>query len=114
VEGLTDSTYGERHRGLDYAVPAGTPVLAPAEGTVILAERLALTGETLVLDHGQGVMSAFFHLGRLDAASGQPVARQAALGLSGDSGIAWAPHLHWAVYVHGVAVDPRVFQDWRD
>jgi murein DD-endopeptidase MepM/ murein hydrolase activator NlpD len=114
VESLADSTYGERHRGLDYAVPAGTPLRAPAEGTVILAERLTVTGETLVLDHGQGVVSAFFHLGRLDAVSGQQVARQATLGLTGDSGIAWAPHLHWGVYVHGVAVDPRVFLDWRD
>jgi hypothetical protein len=114
VESLTDSTYGERHRGLDYAVPVGTPVLAPAEGTVLLAERLALTGETLLLDHGHGVVSAFFHLSRLDATTGQRVARQGPLGLTGDTGIAWAPHLHWGVYVHGVAVDPRVFNDWRD
>lgn len=114
VESLTDSIYGERHRGLDYAVPAGTPVLAPAAGTVLLAERLTLTGETLVVDHGQGVASAFYHLGRLDVGSGQHVDRGTPLGLSGDTGIAWAPHLHWGVYVHGVAVDPRVFEGWSE
>jgi murein DD-endopeptidase MepM/ murein hydrolase activator NlpD len=95
-------------------VPVGTPVLAPAEGTVLLAERLALTGYTLALDHGHGVVSAFFHLNRIDATSGQRVARGTPLGLAGDTGIAWTPHLHWGVYVHGVAVDPRVFEDWRD
>jgi murein DD-endopeptidase MepM/ murein hydrolase activator NlpD len=114
VESLTDSLYGERHRGLDYAVPAGTPVQAPAAGNVLLAERLALTGETLVLDHGQGVISAFYHLSRLDAVPGQRVERGAPLALTGETGIAWAPHLHWGVYVHGVAVDPRVFEDWRE
>ena len=114
VESLTDSIHGERHRGLDYVVPVGTPVRAPAAGTVLLAERLTLTGETLVLDHGDGVVSAFFHLSRLDTASGQRVEKGAPLGLTGDTGIAWAPHLHWGVYVHGVAVDPVVFEDWRD
>ena len=51
---------------------------------------------------------------RLEASAGQRVERRSLLGLSGDSGIAWAPHLHWGVYVHGVAVDPRVFENWQD
>lgn len=114
VESLTDSVHGERHRGLDYPIAVGTPVLAPAAGTVLLAEPLVLTGETLVIDHGQGVVSAFFHLSRLDARSGQRVERGAPLGLTGETGIAWAPHLHWGVYVHGVAVDPRVLENGQE
>jgi hypothetical protein len=114
VESLTDSLHGERHRGLDYPVAVGTPVQAPAAGAVVLAEALTLTGETLVLDHGQGVVSAFYHLSRLDVSLGQRLERGQPLGLSGESGIAWAPHLHWGVYVHGVAVDPRCFEAWSE
>lgn len=114
VESLTDSVHGERHRGLDYPVAVGTPVRAPAAGTVLLAEPLALTGHTLVLDHGQGVVSVFYHLSRIDAGNGQRVEKRAPLGLTGETGIAWAPHLHWGVYVHGVAVDPRVLENWQE
>jgi murein DD-endopeptidase MepM/ murein hydrolase activator NlpD len=110
VESLMDSVYGDHHRGLDYAVPVGTVVQAPAAGTVLLAEHLTLTGETVVLDHGQGVVSAFYHLSRLDVRPGDRVAGHAPIGLSGDTGIASEPHLHWGVFVHGVAVDPLVFE----
>jgi Peptidase family M23 len=108
VEGMMDSVYGEYHRGLDYDVPEGTTVQAPAAGTVLLAGPLALTGNTLVLDHGQGVISVFYHLSRIDVVEGQPVEARAPIGLSGQSGLAVSPHLHWGVYVSGVAVDPRV------
>ena len=110
VESMMDAVHGEYHRGLDYAVPPGTPVLAPAAGTVLLAAPLTLTGETLVLDHGQGVVSVFFHLGRVDVREGDRVEGRAAVGLSGATGLALSPHVHWGVYVHGVAVDPRVLK----
>jgi murein DD-endopeptidase MepM/ murein hydrolase activator NlpD len=110
VEGMMDSVYGEYHRGLDYPVPVGTTVQAPAAGTVLLAAPLALTGDTLVLDHGQGVISVFYHLSHIDVAPGRAVESRAPLGLSGDSGLAVSPHLHWGVYVSGVAVDPRVLE----
>ena len=108
VESLMDSVHGEQHRGLDYPVPVGTTVLAPAGGTVLLAEHLTLTGETLALDHGQGLVSIFYHLSRLDVRVGERVAGRAAIALSGDTGVAADPHLHWGVYLHGVAVDPQV------
>lgn len=107
VERMTDALYGEYHRGLDYAVPAGTVVQAPAAGTVAFAGPLKLTGQTLVLDHGQGIVSALFHLGRLDVREGDRVEGRAPIALSGETGLAAAPHVHWGVYVHGVAVDPR-------
>jgi murein DD-endopeptidase MepM/ murein hydrolase activator NlpD len=108
VEGMMDSVYGEYHRGLDYDVPEGTTVQAPAAGTVLLAGPLVLTGNTLVIDHGQGVISVFYHLSRIDVVPGQTVEGRAPVGLSGETGLAIAPHLHWGVYVSGVAVDPRV------
>jgi hypothetical protein len=104
---LMDGIYGDQHRGVDYDVPAGTPVRAPGDAMVVLAQSLALTGETVVLDHGHGVHSAFFHLSHIDVVVGQEVVAGAVVGASGDSGLAVAPHLHWGVYVHGVAVDPR-------
>jgi murein DD-endopeptidase MepM/ murein hydrolase activator NlpD len=114
VEMATDSVFGEYHRGMDYLVPSGTVVQSPAAGRVLMAAPQILTGNTLVLDHGQGVLSVFFHLSRLDVKEGEFVEGRAPVGLSGDSGIAATPHLHWAVYVHGVAVDPRVMESLAD
>lgn len=110
VEALSDAVYGELHRGMDYPVPAGTVVQAPAAGTVLLARENPLTGGTLLVDHGQGVLSVFFHLARIDVREGQSIVGRTPLGLSGDTGIAGTPHVHWAVYVNGVAVDPRVME----
>jgi hypothetical protein len=110
VERNTDAIYGEYHRGLDYEVPPGTPLRAPAGGTVLMSDSLTLTGQTLVIDHGQSVVSVFFHLGRIEVGTGQTVARGTRLGLSGESGLAERPHLHWGVYVSGVAIDPRVME----
>jgi murein DD-endopeptidase MepM/ murein hydrolase activator NlpD len=114
VETLTDAVYGEVHRGMDYPVPPGTVVQAPAAGMVLMASSLPLTGQTLVLDHGQGVLSVFFHLGRIDVLEGQAVEGRFPVGVSGESGIAAEPHVHWAVYIHGVAVDPRTLERLRD
>lgn len=104
VDGLT----GERHRGLDYLVPIGTPVRSPAAGTVVLAEPLVLSGGTVVIDHGQGVRSVLLHLSRIDVRPGDPASPDLAIGLSGDTGVAPEPMLEWRTYLHGTAVDPRV------
>jgi murein DD-endopeptidase MepM/ murein hydrolase activator NlpD len=114
VEAMMDGIYGEYHRGLDYNVPAGTLVQAPGAGTVVLAGALTLTGQTLVIDHGQGILSAIFHLGRIEVREGDRVESRAPVGLSGQSGLALAPHVHWGTYVSGVAVDPRVLAEVLD
>ena len=108
VESRTDALQGERHRGLDYAVPVGTPVRAPAAGTVLLAGPLSLSGETVVIDHGQGVVSVLQHLSRVDVRTGDPVPAATVVGLTGDTGLAPEPMLEWRVYLHEVAVDPNV------
>ena len=108
VEALVDSTWGEVHRGLDFEVPPGTPVLAPAAGTVLFAGPLILSGQTVVIDHGQGVISTLFHMSRLDVAVGQTLEARAPVGLSGDSGLCATPMVQWRVYLHGIAVDPRL------
>ena len=107
VESRTDALQGERHRGLDYLVPAGTPVRAPAAGTVLFAGTLTLPGDTLVIDHGQGVVSVLLHLSRIDVRVGDTVAAGAFVAASGDTGLTPAPLLEWRVYLHGVPVDPN-------
>ena len=110
VEMMLDAIHGEYHRGLDYDVPVGTVVMAPAAGSVLFAGPLALSGQTLVLDHGQGVISVLFHLYRIDVRTGDPVEARATVGLSGETGLATSPQLQWRVYIHGVAVDPRALE----
>lgn len=114
VEFKTDAIWGEYHRGLDYLVPAGTPVSAPAAGNVVFSGPLLLTGETVVIDHGQGLLSVFYHLASTPVRTGDHVEAGQALGLSGETGIAAVPHVHWGVYLHGVAVDPRITQTLAD
>ena len=114
VERKTDAIWGEYHRGLDYLVPVGTPVSAPAGGTVLFAGPLALTGETVIVDHGQGVVSVFYHLASTPVHYGDAIEAGQPLGVTGETGIAAVPHLHWGVYVHGVAVDPRITQTFAE
>ncbi len=108
LESRIDALTGERHRGIDYAVPAGTPVAAPGAGSVLFAGPLVLSGQTLVIDHGQGVVSVLLHLSRTDVVAGAIVAAGSPVGLSGESGLTPLPALEWRVYLHGVAVDPLV------
>jgi murein DD-endopeptidase MepM/ murein hydrolase activator NlpD len=108
LESTTDGLTGERHRGVDYAVPAGTPVRSPGAGTVLFAGPLALTGETVVVDHGQGVVSVLQHLSRVKVSAGDSVSTGTEVGLSGDTGLVHEPLLQWRIYLHTVPVDPLV------
>jgi murein DD-endopeptidase MepM/ murein hydrolase activator NlpD len=94
------------HQGLDYAVPAGTPVLALNTGTVLLARPLYFEGNCVVLDHGQGLLTLYLHLSEFKVREGERVTRGQELGLSGDSGRATGPHLHIAVRWQGIYVNP--------
>jgi len=98
-----------RHRGLDIAAPTGTPVVAPAAGRVVLAGKFKKHGNTVVLDHGQGVTSIYIHLSGFNVRSGQSVSRGARLGKVGSTGASTGPHLHWSVYAQGTPVDPAFF-----
>lgn len=108
LEGRFDALQGERHRGIDYPVVAETPVRAPAAGSVLFAGLLTLAGGTVVIDHGQGVVSVLHHLSSVAVREGENVDAAAVIGLSGDTGLTPEPMLQWRVYLHGVAVDPLV------
>ena len=104
-------TYGKdpalsAHAGEDYSALAGTPVYAPAEGTVVLAEQLFVRGNAVVLDHGNGVFTGYWHLSELDVKPGEVVAPGQLLGKVGSTGLSTGAHLHWEMRVSGMAVDP--------
>jgi murein DD-endopeptidase MepM/ murein hydrolase activator NlpD len=98
------------HRGIDYAPGADAPVVAPAAGRVVLvgaeSAGFPVHGNVVGLDHGQGVVSLFLHLSRVLVKEGEAVAAGEKVGLVGATGAATGPHLHWGLYVSGVAVDP--------
>jgi murein DD-endopeptidase MepM/ murein hydrolase activator NlpD len=98
-----------RHAGIDIAVPRGTSVRAPQSGAVAKVGDYALTGRTLILDHGQGVLSAYFHLDTVLVQEGDVVRRGASLARVGASGLATGPHLHYGIYLHGKDVDPTAW-----
>ncbi|MBP6471833.1 MAG: LysM peptidoglycan-binding domain-containing protein [Chloroflexi bacterium] len=93
------------HTGVDFAGGIGTPILAPANGVVVFSEPLELRGNTVILDHGLGVMTAYFHLSEILVAAGDTVTAGQAIGLGGNTGLSNGPHLHWDLRVNGVAVD---------
>lgn len=100
---------GSPHSGMDIAVPAGTPVKAPASGIITFADPdLYLTGGTILLDHGHGVSSNFLHLSRIDVTVGQHVSQGEVIGAVGSTGRSTGPHLHWGMNWLDVRVDPQL------
>jgi murein DD-endopeptidase MepM/ murein hydrolase activator NlpD len=99
---------GAYHSGLDIAKPTGTVVLSPADGVVILAadHPFTLEGNLLMIDHGMGLNTAFLHLSRIDVHVGDHVRRGQAVALSGATGRATGPHLHWAIRWRDAKLDP--------
>jgi murein DD-endopeptidase MepM/ murein hydrolase activator NlpD len=94
------------HQGLDYAVPSGTPVDALNRGVVLLARSLFFEGNCVVIDHGQGLLSLYMHLSKLEVKEGDSVSKGQEIGLSGGTGRATGPHLHVAVRWQGIYVNP--------
>ena len=111
-----NSTFGARsiyngqarspHSGTDFGAKAGTPVAAPGAGVVVLTRPLYFTGNTVVLDHGQGLYSLLAHLQEIGVKEGDHVTRGQVIGLVGGTGRVTAPHLHWSVRLNNARVDP--------
>ena len=97
------------HYGIDYGVPTGTPVHSCAEGKVVLAENRISTGWSVVVEHLPGLYSLYYHMDSLNVQEGQYVKQGEKLGLSGATGLATGPHLHWEVRLNMGAVNPKFF-----
>ena len=98
-----------RHAGVDIPLARGAAVRAAAAGVVVDASEYVLTGRTVVLDHGQGVHTAYFHLDTVTIRRGDTVRRGERLGRVGSTGLATGPHLHYGIYIHGQDVDPLIW-----
>ena len=97
------------HAGLDVAASTGTPVRAPSEAVVANTGDYFFNGNTVFLDHGQGLITAYMHLSRIDVRPGQQVKRGELLGTIGATGRVTGAHRHWAVILNNTPVDPELF-----
>lgn len=97
---------GSRHMGADFHAAEGTPVRAPNAGEVVVAENLYFAGNTVIVDHGYGLYSLFGHLSRIAVTPGTTLRRGDLIGEAGATGRVTGPHLHWAVRLGSVTIDP--------
>ncbi|WP_373499355.1 M23 family metallopeptidase [Desulfococcus sp.] len=119
VKGPLSSTFGTRrspftgefefHKGIDIVAATGTPVAAPADGRISIAEYEGSYGKIMAIDHGYGVVTRFAHLSAFLKRAGESVKRGEAVALVGNTGRSTGPHLHYEVHLNGIPVDPQDF-----
>lgn len=124
VAGEVTTTYGQRrsynggpasdyHGGLDLALDEGQPVVASNAGCVAFAGPLKVRGNVVLIDHGWGLYSGYFHLSAVQVSTGQVVQRGQTIGLVGSTGLSTGPHVHWQVWLAGSPIDPAYLESWQ-
>ena len=98
-----------RHTGLDIAAPTGTIIKSPAKGKVIRTGSYFFTGNTVFIDHGQGLITMYCHLDKTHVRAGQQLTQGQSVGTVGMTGRVSGPHLHWVVSLNNTKVEPKLF-----
>jgi len=104
-----NNTLNGYHSGTDFRAKIGTPILASNDGVVVLAKNRFYAGNSIIIDHGYGIYSCYYHLSKFNLQKGDKVKKSQIIGFSGDTGRVTAPHLHFSMRVGGVQVDPLQF-----
>ena len=106
---MYNNTLKSYHSGTDFRAAMRTPIHATNDGVVVIAKDRYYAGNSIVIDHGEGIYSCYYHLSALHVKKGDIVKQGVVIGLSGRSGRVTGPHLHYAMMVHGTQVDPLKF-----
>ena len=97
------------HKGVDFAAPVGTPVYAISDGTVLATKKYITYGNTVILDHGLGLISMYMHLSKTAVLAKQSIKKGQLIGYSGETGYSEGPHLHLTIRINGISIDPMRF-----
>lgn len=109
IRSYNNDTLRGRHTGVDFRATSGTPVTASADGRIIFAQKMAIHGNHVIIDHGGGVMTGYSHFGELIVVPGQLVRQGDTIGSVGATGRVQGPHFHFEIIVNGEWIDPAQF-----
>jgi len=104
-----NSTLKSYHSGTDFRAPIGTPIYAINDGIIVLSKERYYAGGSIIIDHGEGIYSVYYHLSRMTLPVGASVKKGDQIGLSGNSGRVTGPHLHFGIMAQGIPIDPLHF-----